>query len=387
MKLRSQGVLGGLAWLVAAVPGASGQGTPPPSIVPRTEAVASTSGSAAGIAARAGLAPVASGSAPRAIPRATGVAAPGARVRLDGTPSSGGQVWYRWVQTAGPRVTLAGADQAVAQFTVPKDAAALEFILVVGNNGGVDARPLSVPIESAEADTGGEALPLQADAGPDQAGVVGQKVVLDGSKSEPKGKIRCRWVQTGGPQVADLEAHDAGCSFVPAHPGAYQFALLVVGADDLVSEAALVRVQVKPATAAKATGAPAADRPPLALDELAQGAVAAIPGGGRLADDLARSFDLTADRIDAFKTYLDAASELTRRLDAVIPREPGRREPYVERLLKPWNARLAEVAREQGLALDQPAGQRKPLTKPQRAYLAQSLRLTAAGLRAGLSLR
>lgn len=391
MKRRFRVAAAGLAWSLGAIPAAFAQGTPPPSIIPRTEAVASTSAAGATNPGRNALEAVPSTLGPKAIAKVLGAAAPGLRVRLDGSPSSGGQVWYRWVQSAGTRVTLAGADQPVAQFVVPEGADSLGFVLVVGNASGVDARP--VDVEVVAADSEGELVPLKADAGADQVANVGHRVVLDGAKSEPRGKIRLRWVQTAGPKPVDLAAHGTTCQFIPEVTGNYQFALLAIGEDGLVSEAAPVAIKVRPAQAGSVVGSPTrptsipTERTAPALDELARSALASIPGSSRLAPDLARAFDAAAERVESAKTYLDAATDLTRRLDVVVPRDPSRRAEWVARFLKPWNNRMIEIVRDNGLDLEQPGGQTKPLTKSQKSRLAEQFRVTAAGLRAGLSLR
>ena len=383
MTMRMQIAAAGLAWCGLAGPVALGQGTPPPSILPRTESVASISGSNTTVNGRLTLDPVRVAVGPKAIVRSIGTAAPGLKVRLDGSSSSGGQVWYRWVQASGPKVSILGADQPMAQFIVPIEATELGFVLVVGNAAGIDARPLTVAVESAEFEA--EPLPLKADAGSDLVATSGQKVVLDGARSEPRGQIKFRWVQTSGPKTVDLTSYGTTCSFVPDQTGVYQFALLVVGVNDLVSEADSVSVQVK--YAKPRSSEPATERPPLALDELARTALASIPGGPGYAADISRSFDGVADRIDSYKTFLEVATELTRRLDEIIPRDPSRRSLWVNRFLKPWNSRLVEISRENGLDLEQAGGQSKPLTKAQRARLAEQFRVTAAGLRAGLTLR
>src|SRR4051794_2403880 len=40
----------------------------------------------------------------KAVARTEGTPSPGLRVTLDGSGSSGGRLWYRWLQTQGPTV-------------------------------------------------------------------------------------------------------------------------------------------------------------------------------------------------------------------------------------------------------------------------------------------
>jgi K319L-like, PKD domain/Calx-beta domain len=63
----------------------------------------------------------------------------GATVNLDGTGSTdtdGTIVSYAWLQTAGPSVTLTGADTATPSFTAPTGPATLTFQLTVTDNDG-----------------------------------------------------------------------------------------------------------------------------------------------------------------------------------------------------------------------------------------------------------
>ena len=353
-----------------------------PAGTPRSAAVASTSKGA--LTGRLDLNPLTTTVGPRAAAKVSRIASPGLKVTLDGSGSSGGRVWYRWVQSQGPLVVIQGADQPSAHFVAPEDGSVLGFVLVVGNSAGIDARSVQVEIANPDQDEPGS--PLKADAGPAQVATVGRRVVLDGIKSEPKGRVRFRWVQTSGPPVSDLAANGSVCSFVPAGKGTYQFALLVVGADALISEASVVKVEAKPAPAGTSAGA-SADRPPLAIDELARTALFSVDGGAKYAASLSKEFDGVADRIDSFKTYLETGTEITRRLDAIIPRNPERRGEWLDRFFKPWTDQLGAALRADGIDVSLPAGQVKVLTRPQRARLAEQLRLTAAGLRGGASLR
>ena len=365
----------GLAWLgsVASLCVAQTPSAP----APRAEEVAAKAGSING---RINIDTLATTLGPKAIPRFDGVAAAGLKVTLDGSASSGGRVWYRWIQTQGPRVTIRNADQPQANLTVPDDATTLGFVLVVGNAAGVDAKSLIVPIEDTEHPD--EDLPLKAVAGPDQTVVIGRRVSLDGVASEPKGRIRYRWVQSGGPKALIDSTPGATCSFVPESVGDYQFALLVIGADDLISEASTVTIHAKSAAFYEAGDGATTGRPTMAIDELARTSLASVPGGLKYADDLSRVLDAVADRIDSYKTYLDAATEMTKRLDSVVPRAPEKRTEWMEHFFRPWNARMIEGMRANGIDLAKPDGQTKILTRAQRARLAEQFRLTAAGLRA-----
>ncbi len=318
----------------------------------------------------------------RASVRVEGIPSPGLRVKLDGSGSSGGKLWYRWLQTEGPKVAIEGPNGPEARFTVPMEAEKLAFVLVVGNQTGVDARPVTVEVD----DPGRESdnAILKADAGDDQGVKVGRRVVLNGVRSEPRGRIKFRWIQTAGPKVA-LKASDAViCSFSPTAPGPYQFALVVASPGGIVSEADSVAVNAT--GQARGPGEPI-DTQGMALDELARVSLGSIDGGARYSDELARAFDGVADRINAFKSYSDAIGEMTRRLDGVVPRDKERRAVWVERLFTPIMARLVAGMRLEGLDITQPENQAKELSRSERDRLAEQFRYTAAGFRAAKSVR
>jgi hypothetical protein len=316
------------------------------------------------------------------VARTEGTPSPGLRVTLDGSGSSGGRLWYRWLQTQGPRVAIDEPTKAEAHFLVPPEASLLGFVLVVGDASGIDASALTIEVEDPERDADNRAL--RADAGDEQSSKVGRKVVLNGVRSEPRGKIRFRWVQAGGPK-ASLRANDGPtCSFVPAVPGTYQFALVVASSAGLMSEPSMVTVKVSGSPRATVGSA---DAPPMAIDELARASISSIEGGIRFADDLSKVFDTVADRIDSFKSYNEATAEMTRRLDAIVPRDKDRRAVWVEQLFTPLMTQVVAGMKGEGLDLTQPEAPAKPMTRPQRARLAEQLRYAAAGLRAARTLR
>lgn len=320
----------------------------------------------------------------KASARVEGTASPGLRMTLDGSASSGGRTWYRWVQTQGPKATIDDPNKAEAHFIVPADAAMLGFVLVVGDKTGVDAQAVLIEVEDPE--TGADDSAIKPDAGDDQTGKVGRRVVLNGTRSEPKGRVRFRWLQAGGPKAALNATDGPTCSFVPTAPGSYQFALVIATGGGLMSEPSLVKVDVT----GSGTGsgrAEATEAKSMAIDELARVSLASIEGGPKFADDLSRAFDAVADRMDGFKSYLDAIGETTRRLDAVVPRDKDRRAAWADQLFNPVMAKVAAGMRSEGLDLSLPESQGKPMTRPQKARLAEQFRYTAAGLRASKTLR
>ena len=315
----------------------------------------------------------------RASAKLEGTPSPGLRVTLDGSASSGGRMWYRWLQTQGPSVVIQDSSRPEASFIVPPDSSLLGFVLVVGNATGVDARSLVVEVEDPE--RGSDNQPLKADAGDDQTAKAGRRVLLNGVRSEPKGKIRFRWIQTAGPKVA-IKANDGPtASFVPVSSGTYQFALVVATASGDLSEASMVTVNVGGSVRASVDG------PSMAIDELARVSLGSIEGGTRYAEDLSRAFDGVADGINSYRSFAEAITEMTRRLDAVVPRDKERRSVWIEQMFSPLMAKLVSGMKEDGFDLTQPEAQAKPLTRSQKTRLAEQFRYTAAGLRATKTLR
>ena len=318
----------------------------------------------------------------KASARAIGTPSPGLRMTLDGSASSGARNWVRWIQTQGPKATIDDPTRAEAHFIVPADSKVLAFVLVVGDRTGVDAQGVTIEVEDPASDS--DERDLKADAGDDQPGKVGRRVILNGTRSEPKGRIKFRWLQAGGPKVV-LNANDgATCSFVPTTPGTYQFALLVASEGGLLSEPSVVTIDVAGSGRASAGSTEART---MALDELARVSLSSIDGGPRYADELSRAFDAVADRMDGFKTYSDAIDETTKRLDAVVPRDKDRRAIWVEQLFSPLMLKVATGMRVEGLDLSQRENQGKPMTRPQKARLAEQFRYTAAGLRSARTIR
>jgi hypothetical protein len=304
-----------------------------------------------------------------------GTPSPALQVTLDGSASTGGRVWYRWLQTQGPTVEIEGANQSRARFTVPVDASSLSFVLVIGNASGVDAKAVTIEVD----DSDGQGF--RADAGDDQTARIGRRVVLNGVRSEPKGKLRYRWVQADGPKVVLKPGEGPTTSFLPSVPGTYQFALIVATSTGELSQPSTVTITVGGTVRASA------DAPTMAIDELARVSLASIEGGSKYAEDISKTFDTIADGIDSFKTFSDAINGMTRQLDAVVPRDKDRRAVWIEQFFSPLMAKLVVGMKTEGIDLTQPEAQAKPLTKDQKARLAEQFRYTAAGLRASKTLR
>jgi hypothetical protein len=302
-----------------------------------------------------------------------GTTAPGLRVTLDGSASTGQPSWYRWVQVQGPPVALEPDDRPRATVVIPSAAQSLAFLLVAGNAAGADLARLAVPVEAY-----GRPAPsaeVRADAGDDQIGQVGRQVTLNGLRSAARGRLGYRWMQVAGPKVV-LRIEDGHVfTFVPPASGLYQFALVVASGSE-ISEPDFVNVAVGvPLPPDEPAAAPA----PVSLRDLARAVLENVEGGRSAGADLAEAFEEIATRIDLYQSYSELMMELTRWLEDIVPADPLRRSAWLQRVFAPLTVHLVDRMRSEGLDLSRPDGQAAEMTRPQRKVLAQQFRIIAAG--------
>jgi len=163
---------------------------------------------------------VADNAAPVAVAGDDRTVAANAAVTLDGSGSSDdvGIVSHAWAQTAGPTVTLSGANTAIATFT-PTEPGDYTFSLTVTDVRAATGSDSVTVIVNA---------PPVAAAGDDARVLAGQVATLDGSGStDDVGVVSYAWTQTSGPAVALSGADTALASFTPAAAGTYGFSLTV----------------------------------------------------------------------------------------------------------------------------------------------------------------
>jgi hypothetical protein len=318
------------------------------------------------------------GAVPQANPRFEGTPTPGQRVTLRAPSALAEQARVRWQQIRGTAVRLDHPTEVNASFTVPETDDPLGFLLVVANDRGIDSAEISVPVQSGAR----SAVPRRprAVAGDDQVGLVGREITLNGMRSEPRGQLAYRWIQTAGPTIR-LKIEDGYVySFVPTVPGHYRFAL-VVAANAEISEPDEVSVTVGSGTRGLAGRGDAAAAEPAPTQELARIGLKALKPGAEVAEPLARAFEDTADRMDLYENYADTFAEMSRRLEPILPDDAAQRNRWNHRLFEPLSVRIVEVMRSEGLDLRSPESQTVPLSAGQRAILADQFRLIAEGLR------
>jgi hypothetical protein len=221
----------------------------------------------------------------------------------------------------------------------------------------------------------------KADAGDDTIGLVGRRVTLNASESRPREGLNYRWIQVDGPQVVGLDEAGRFCSFLPAVSGIYRFAL-VVAHENRISPADFVVVSVgtPPGPTPLAVNAapsvapsmmpgmpiPAANSP---LDAAVSQALATLDDAQMVAGPLAEVFQAASLRMDLYRTYGEIFSEMSRRLDAVVPTDPVRRSRWNTVLFEPLTAQTVAGLVPLGLDLRVPGSQDAPLTNAQKQEL------------------
>ena len=155
-----------------------------------------------------------------------------ATVTLDGTGSTGPIESYAWTQIAGPAVTLSDADEAIASFTAPGAAAALQFALTVTGPGGPSVDTTAVQVVAS-------APTPVANAGPDQTVRQGTVVTLQGSSNVSP--VGFEWVQIAGPTVTLNGSDTPNPTFTfPKQPQPLRFRLTVTGPGGSSSDTVMI---------------------------------------------------------------------------------------------------------------------------------------------------
>jgi hypothetical protein len=325
----------------------------------------------------------------KAVAKVEGVAAPGLRIKLTARESVGLGLRYLWVQTRGPEVKLERADDAEISFIVPGEATELAFQLIVAGTGGVDRTALVVPLQLHARPS----LPavVSADAGDDQMAIVGHRVTLNGVRCRPRDQLAYRWIYVSGPPIRDRAEEAWLCSFVPTAPGLHRF-LLVVATEGVISKPDEVIISVVAASEAPrelqaaasqrsgdgvttaTTAAPSVSKP---LEALTGRLLTAIEPDGKHARDLAGAFNAVADRISLYDTYADLFSEISRRLDRILPADTSRREAWDQELFEPLSDQI--VAALKPLDLDPSRDADRSLNSEQKRRLEALFREIASG--------
>lgn len=171
------------------------------------------------------------------------------RVSLDGSASHDPEpgpsgLSYRWLQTAGHRVLLAGVDSAMPSF-IPEQPGLYQFRLEVSDGGKTAIDSVSIHVITPPP----LILPV-ADAGQDLVVSLNKMVKLDGSASHVPAvgpnALSYTWLQTGGVPVDLTDAETAQPGFTPELPGKYTFTLTVSDGKFNAHDEVIVSVPVLP---------------------------------------------------------------------------------------------------------------------------------------------
>jgi K319-like protein len=158
----------------------------------------------------------------------------GQQVTLDGSASINADT-FAWTQTAGPAVTLTGADSAVATFTAPVTATTLTFRLTASTGSASSTDDITITVAPV-------AAPV-ANAGPDQTGVlVGNTVLLNATGST--GAATFAWTQVSGAHADLTGADTARASFtMPAGSTPMVFQVRVTGPGGTATDQVTITAQ------------------------------------------------------------------------------------------------------------------------------------------------
>gem|GEM_PF-2082769 len=309
-------------------------------------------------------------------------------IRYDGKPTQGSRITialkssddptasYRWIQTEGPRVDIGDSNKPRITLTIPRGAERLGFVLLLRDRQGERRVRVTVPI-GAEVVT--DTRSPRADAGDDQIGLVGRTLSLNGSRSSvPANKPGSyRWIQVSGPKIAQPAQDKQFFSFIPLSPGVYRF-ILVVSENDMISEPDEVVVTVGELPSSSDISL----RPPersVGSDPTIGGT--AGPAGKALAERVAVVFDQVADRADVYTSFEHITSEMTRGLDAIIPRDSPSRLIWSEGIFLPLSRRIEADLLAVGLDLRMPYSQQQTLTPAQKEAIRRFFRAYAQEFR------
>jgi hypothetical protein len=309
-------------------------------------------------------------------------------IQYKGTPRTGSrisvgldgpldpQASYHWVQIDGPPVIIEDETKPKIQLTVPAEAQSLTFLLTKTDARGQQTYRVTIPIQPPASPSSPATQMPRADGGDDQIGLVGRRITLNGSRSWPPAGIVYRWIQLGGPRVEPGVQENAYFSFTPKLAGVYRFGLVValassgspggVSISD-VDEVVVTVGDLPPGPGPLPLGGGAGSPWTAALDQVMQG-----PGSSSARGTLEQAagvFDSIAWRAALYTNFAELTSELTRRLEAIIPADPTWRQFWTLSVFAPMTQQLVAEMLGVGLDLRTPQGQQQGLNPLQQDRL------------------
>jgi hypothetical protein len=304
-----------------------------------------------------------------------GTPVPGSRITIGVDGAQDARASYHWVQIDGPPVTITDETKPRIEVTVPPGAESLSFLLTIMDERGQTTTRLSIPIEQMGPNRVARTA-LRADAGDDQIGLVGRRITLNGSRSAPRTGLVYRWVQLSGPKIEHVLQENAYCSFTPQVSGIYRLGLIVAspGSDSHggigISELDEVTVTVGEVP----SGAPTSSLSGTSggywtsgLDQMLQG-----PGASSARATLEQAaavFEAIALRTSLYTNFGELTSEMTRRLDGIVPTDPSWRQFWTHSVFGPMSQHTALEMLGVGIDLRTPLGQNQGLNALQQDKL------------------
>jgi hypothetical protein len=329
---------------------------------------------------------------------------PGARITLEINRGSVEWSQFYWTQVEGPPVKIDDPTAPAIRVVVPSGAERLGFLFVATSSEVVRVYRLTVPLQqgssastslkdssqAAASARGAAAGELRANAGDDQVGLVGHRVTLNGTRSVPADGSAARWVQVSGPAVFAPEQQGLYYSFVPVAPGTYRFVLLT-SARGGISDPDDVSVVVgtpPPGPAAGGPGAPYGAAPPAtpgwatSLDQIVSSVLPHLVDSSRIAGAVADIFDAISERCSLYTSFGELQSEVSRRLDGVIPADPTQRSAWIQSVFLPLTSITANELLASGIDIRVRAGVEQALTPAQQERIRNHFQRMAKAFRA-----
>jgi hypothetical protein len=279
---------------------------------------------------------------------------------------------YHWKQVEGPAVVVGNWNSPRLELTVPAGARTLGFVLTVNDARGQQSCRVSIPILATPV-VGVAAHGPRADAGDEQIGLVGRRITLNGSRSTPRSGIAYRWFPRSGPKVEEPTQDGYYYSFTPKAAGTYRFGLVVASLEAgkvTISDMDEVLITVGELPSSFGPGV-SSGVPTAAINQILHGPGAAA---GRITlEQAAGVFDAIAARASLYTSFAELGSEMTRRLDAIIPTEPGWRQYWSQWVFAPLTQHLISEMLALGLDLKSPQAQQQELSASQQDRLGKLL--------------
>jgi hypothetical protein len=324
-------------------------------------------------------------------------AVPGAKLALEADRGAPPGTRFHWTQIDGPPVDFGDPSRRSIEVTIPAGAERLGFVLVAARPDLVRVVRVLVPLQGDASQSSWGAQPsgkVKADAGDDQVGLVGHRVTLNSSRSRPGDGKNSRWLQVSGPVIGAPQQQGAFFSFVPKSPGLYKFLLMVAGEGEL-SEPDEVTVLVGSPPAPSGLTMPAASAfqtapqppPQLTPEQILSAALPRLSTGSKVASEVADVLEAIAHRATLYESFAMLQSELSRRLDVVLPAEPTSRNAWAEGVFSPLATYTTGQLLAAGLDVRQAQGLAQPLTDAQKEKVREHFERLARAFRAALATR